>query len=665
VNREEVQTLFITPIEELLNREPSGETVEQKSESLEAINTEILQAIENFDAFVLSNTPETIYTSRMLESMLEAWNASAASFRESFFQIIWENSVQWDLSWFSEHEKIAELMWAEWYEYWYNIVPLLAEFDELEFPSIENIDAWNLQAIWEEMAVAAEKIRNLDRQMTIIARDARELESEKTFWETRLDSAREYYESLMKNGDELTELGEALASNAWNLPEFEDLGMEHIRILRENNVNLARMFLVNGETWEAMESWILQEGNTYVINFSANEALQSQMDFAFINSSADVINVDGVELTLRRNSESPHWIWYYDQDGNRVPLLDGSQITVVALRDETNPHIWEAIDEEVSDRLNDFAERSTENRAFVEAVYRNPEQAFRWETLPWWITGAFLAILLNMFDGRNFVYNSETGLWEEKPEWSEEWSGSYLTNREVVDGYLGSMELGSLSAEFESSSQGPLAYNADDNGHGPSYGTYQMNSEVGVYRSFIQRHGIGEGREAWMAAVREHGVEEFQRMEHEHIQRMNYDQNLPDVPAWISSFGVETSASGTTLCSRTARRNLERLGLTNIHQWSSARASFEMYPSESIQAFPPANNTNATVADFYLDATSTNAQYGHRVAAFQRGWEWYVLDPYYSIPWYSNRTWPIRAEDYVNHMQNTLWRRMWWAAYFS
>jgi len=44
-----------------------------------------------------------------------------------------------------------------------------------------------------------------------------------------------------------------------------------------------------------------------------------------------------------------------------------------------------------------------------------------------------------------------------------------------------------------------------------------------------------------------------------------------------------------------------------------------MYPSESIQAFPPANNTNATVADFYLDATSTNAQYGHRVAAFQRG----------------------------------------------
>ncbi len=57
-----------------------------------------------------------------------------------------------------------------------------------------------------------------------------------------------------------------------------------------------------------------------------------------------------------------------------------------------------------------------------------------------------------------------------------------------------------------------------------------------------------------------------------------------------------------------------------------------MYPSEVIQPFPPANNTDASVADFYLDASSANAQYGHRVAAFQREGQWYVLDPYYSIP---------------------------------
>lgn len=39
------------------------------------------------------------------------------------------------------------------------------------------------------------------------------------------------------------------------------------------------------------------------------------------------------------------------------------------------------------------------------------------------------------------------------------------------------MELGSLSAEFESGGKGPHAYVADDNGAGPSYGTYQMNTD--------------------------------------------------------------------------------------------------------------------------------------------------------------------------------------------
>ncbi len=81
--------------------------------------------------------------------------------------------------------------------------------------------------------------------------------------------------------------------------------MDHIRILRDNGVNLARMFLVDAETGTSMESSILQEGSSYVINFSANQSLQRQMDFAFINSSAERISVDGVELTLRRNSEHP------------------------------------------------------------------------------------------------------------------------------------------------------------------------------------------------------------------------------------------------------------------------------------------------------------------------------------------------------------------------
>jgi hypothetical protein len=38
------------------------------------------------------------------------------------------------------------------------------------------------------------------------------------------------------------------------------------------------------------------------------------------------------------------------------------------------------------------------------------------------------------------------------------------------------------------------------------------------------------------------------------------------------------------------------------------------------------------VADVYLDARSEkNKDYGHRVAAFQKEGQWYVLDPYYSM----------------------------------
>lgn len=81
--------------------------------------------------------------------------------------------------------------------------------------------------------------------------------------------------------------------------------MDHIRILRDNGVNLARMFLVDAETGTSMESSILQEGSSYVINFSANQNLQRQMDFVFINNLAERISVDGVELTLRRDNEHP------------------------------------------------------------------------------------------------------------------------------------------------------------------------------------------------------------------------------------------------------------------------------------------------------------------------------------------------------------------------
>ena len=93
-----------------------------------------------------------------------------------------------------------------------------------------------------------------------------------------------------------------------------------------------------------------------------------------------------------------------------------------------------------------------------------------------------------------------------------------------------------------------------------------------------------------------------------------------------------------TQCSRTARFNLNRLGVNNIRQGSSALASFELYPSDKISEFPPKGPSTAKVADFYLDASAKNAKFGHRVAAFQQNGDWFVLDPYYPVPGYeSNR----------------------------
>lgn len=132
------------------------------------------------------------------------------------------------------------------------------------------------------------------------------------------------------------------------------------------------------------------------------------------------------------------------------------------------------------------------------------------------------------------------------------------------------------------------------------------------------------------------------------------------------SLPAERSSSGTTLCSRTARLNLARLGVKwDINQWGSAKASFDMYWKENISVdFPPTWESDAKVADLYLDASEKNKQYGHRVAAFKEWWKWFVMDPYYKIWEWDTRA-PIPAEKYVNTMQTQYNRRFWWAHYFA
>jgi len=144
-------------------------------------------------------------------------------------------------------------------------------------------------------------------------------------------------------------------------------------------------------------------------------------------------------------------------------------------------------------------------------------------------------------------------------------------------------------------------------------------------------------------------------------------QNLPS-GEWFKSGKhrsepAEKSASWVTLCSKTARLNLSKMWVEKPFQGASARASYQMYGKGWDTGFPQWAEWKK-VADVYLDASPKNAKYGHRVAAFEDGGSWFILDPYYKIPGHeSDRQGPIPAESYLNHMCGTKWRKFWWAQY--
>ena len=108
-----------------------------------------------------------------------------------------------------------------------------------------------------------------------------------------------------------------------------------------------------------------------------------------------------------------------------------------------------------------------------------------------------------------------------------------------------------------------------------------------------------------------------------------------------------------TYCSRTARKNLERLWIKNPVQWASARDSFNSYWKNPEQ-FPP-TDPNATVFDLYCDASPKNRKYWHRSVWVKIDWDWFVLDPYYN-KW---NTSPIPADQYIS-MMVWKWRKIWW-----
>jgi hypothetical protein len=134
--------------------------------------------------------------------------------------------------------------------------------------------------------------------------------------------------------------------------------------------------------------------------------------------------------------------------------------------------------------------------------------------------------------------------------------------------------------------------------------------------------------------------------------------DLKDIPKWIKSFPAERSSQWTTLCSKTAHKNLtqtfwvtskldDAMNVYNFYKWKWVINS----------NFPP---SNWKVADLFSSSIKY-PKYGHRSVAFMDNWNWYVLDPYLPVYWKWKRTTnPIRWEDYNNYLKKA-WRQFYWA----
>ncbi|PID87636.1 hypothetical protein CSB07_00440 [Candidatus Gracilibacteria bacterium] len=132
--------------------------------------------------------------------------------------------------------------------------------------------------------------------------------------------------------------------------------------------------------------------------------------------------------------------------------------------------------------------------------------------------------------------------------------------------------------------------------------------------------------------------------------------------AGVRSVSPEISRNGITLCSKTARLNAAKYGIT-ISRGASAKDSYEKSGSPKGE-FPP-ENSNARFADVFLDASTKNKKYGHRAFGVQVNGKWYILDPYYTIPGMKDRQSAIPAEKYIAYMGGTKGRKFWGANFFS
>jgi hypothetical protein len=254
-------------------------------------------------------------------------------------------------------------------------------------------------------------------------------------WEVRLDSAHEAYNKILEDD----EIKEAITTRAGEVPTFEELDMSDINILDEKWVNLAELFLVNSDG--SSFSWEITEWNSYIINFSTNANLAGKMNFAFIARDSQKIVVDWKELDFDENS--------FKLDGQTYPMKDGSKIDVVSsFDDEWTPEQTQR-HEQISDFMNNQGMAANQQRIVQEALASwNPQAIFEWDTLPGWLAGFFVAMILNLGDGRNFKYNADKWIWEDVED------ETALTNEWVLNNnrwvyYTDTGERVDISSSFE------------------------------------------------------------------------------------------------------------------------------------------------------------------------------------------------------------------------
>ena len=117
-------------------------------------------------------------------------------------------------------------------------------------------------------------------------------------------------------------------------------------------------------------------------------------------------------------------------------------------------------------------------------------------------------------------------------------------------------------------------------------------------------------------------------------QSTNYVSSKAQSLGKIISAPFERSKRGTTLCSRTAKKNLDRVLWPWIAPQGNARDVHNSYSRQPWMVGEYQRNKwfkdppeGALAADIFVE---TGSKHGHRVVAYVNNWNWFVLDPYLS-----------------------------------